>query len=83
MVRHSTIGCSNFYIYAALLALGLGTHHAGMTMDDRRLTEELYLGGQIRTLAATSVNTVHSVDASACADYRYRQPDFGRWREFA
>ncbi|KAG8976544.1 Sec63, partial [Tulasnella sp. 427] len=37
-----------------LLASGLGVHHAGLSMDDRKMTEELYLTGQIRALVATS-----------------------------
>ncbi|KIO34323.1 hypothetical protein M407DRAFT_218466 [Tulasnella calospora MUT 4182] len=42
----------------ALLASGIGVHHAGLSIDDRKLAEELYLTGQIRTLVATSTLAV-------------------------
>ncbi|KAG8907978.1 Sec63 [Tulasnella sp. 403] len=42
----------------ALLAFGIGMHHAGLALDDRHLTEELYLSGSIRTLVATSTLAV-------------------------
>ncbi|KAG8989050.1 Sec63 [Tulasnella sp. 427] len=41
-----------------LLASGLGVHHAGLSMDDRKMTEEFYLTGQIRALVATSTLAV-------------------------
>ncbi|KAK7694049.1 hypothetical protein QCA50_003625 [Cerrena zonata] len=41
-----------------LAVCGLGVHNAGMTMDDRRLTEELYLNGSLRVLVATSTLAV-------------------------
>lgn len=44
------------YIDKELAVCGLGVHNAGMTMDDRRLTEELYLNGSLRVLVATSVS---------------------------
>ena len=43
---------------SVLLEVGLGGHHAGLTLDDRRLTEELYLSGHIRVLVATSVRKI-------------------------
>ncbi|KAG8935054.1 Sec63 [Tulasnella sp. 417] len=42
----------------ALLGSGVGVHHAGLSIEDRKLTEELYLTGQIRTLVATSTLAV-------------------------
>lgn len=45
-------------VFLALLASGLGVHHAGLSIEDRKLAEELYLTGQIRTLVATSVSTL-------------------------
>ncbi|KAG8954197.1 Sec63 [Tulasnella sp. 424] len=41
-----------------LLASGIGVHHAGLSIEDRKLAEELYLTGQIRTLVATSTLAV-------------------------
>ncbi|KAG9051101.1 Sec63 [Tulasnella sp. UAMH 9824] len=42
----------------ALLASGIGVHHAGLRIEDRKLAEELYLTGKIRTLVATSTLAV-------------------------
>ncbi|KAI8086190.1 Sec63 Brl domain-containing protein [Halteromyces radiatus] len=36
------------------LAFGIGLHHAGLTEDDRKIVEELYLGLKIQILIATS-----------------------------
>ncbi|KAI8147505.1 Sec63 Brl domain-containing protein [Fennellomyces sp. T-0311] len=36
------------------LAFGIGLHHAGLTEDDRRVVEELYLNLKIQILIATS-----------------------------
>lgn len=36
------------------LAFGIGLHHAGLTEDDRRLVEDLYLNLKIQILIATS-----------------------------
>ena len=38
-----------------LAKAGLGVHHAGLSLDDRRSTEELFLGGTLRIICATSV----------------------------
>lgn len=35
---------------------GIGTHHAGLGINDRRLVEDLFLDGTLRILVATSVN---------------------------
>ncbi|KAG9014047.1 Sec63 [Tulasnella sp. JGI-2019a] len=43
---------------AELYTSGLGVHHAGLTLDDRRTTEELFLSGDIRVLVATSTLAV-------------------------
>lgn len=40
-----------------LAACGIGIHHAGMSMSDRRATEELYLKKLLRIVFATSVST--------------------------
>jgi ATP-dependent DNA helicase HFM1/MER3 len=38
-----------------LAAFGIGVHHAGLTIDDRRAVEDLYLKGLLRVVVATSV----------------------------
>lgn len=35
---------------------GIGIHHAGLGIEDRKLVEDLFLGGIIRVLIATSVS---------------------------
>ncbi|OBZ69133.1 putative ATP-dependent DNA helicase HFM1 [Grifola frondosa] len=41
-----------------LASCGIGVHHAGMTIDDRRATEDLYLKKILRILFATSTLAV-------------------------
>ncbi|KAL6301584.1 P-loop containing nucleoside triphosphate hydrolase protein [Sparassis latifolia] len=41
-----------------LASFGIGVHHAGMNMDDRRLTEDLYVKKILRILFATSTLAV-------------------------
>ncbi|KAF7322399.1 DEAD/DEAH-box DNA helicase [Mycena chlorophos] len=41
-----------------LSKVGIGIHHAGMTMDDRRAVEDLYLKGVLRVVVATSTLAV-------------------------
>ncbi|KAL4247433.1 Meiotic Crossover Helicase [Abortiporus biennis] len=41
-----------------LAGCGIGIHHAGMTMDDRRATEDLYLKKILRVVVATSTLAV-------------------------
>ena len=41
-----------------LALYGIGVHHAGLGMDDRRATEELYLNRKLRIVIATSVSGV-------------------------
>lgn len=43
--------------WLGLAAFGIGVHHAGLSMDDRRATEDLYLKKVIRVLVATSVRS--------------------------
>ncbi|KAG7092807.1 hypothetical protein E1B28_009123 [Marasmius oreades] len=43
---------------AELAALGIGVHHAGMTLDDRRAMEDLFLRRIIRVMVATSTLAV-------------------------
>ena len=35
--------------------MGIAVHHAGLSMDDRKAVEELYLQKTLRVLVATSV----------------------------
>ncbi|KAJ6490475.1 hypothetical protein DFH09DRAFT_1003499 [Mycena vulgaris] len=42
----------------ALVAFGIGVHHAGLTIDDRRAVEDLYLKGLLRVVVATSTLAV-------------------------
>ncbi len=39
--------------------IGIGAHHAGLSMDDRRATEQLFLKKVLRILVATSVSVIH------------------------
>ncbi|KAJ7172122.1 Sec63 Brl domain-containing protein [Mycena filopes] len=41
-----------------LAAFGIGVHHAGLTIDDRRAVEDLYLKGLLRVVVATSTLAV-------------------------
>jgi ATP-dependent DNA helicase HFM1/MER3 len=41
--------------------IGIGVHHAGLSMDDRRATEQLFLKKVLRILVATSVSVVHDL----------------------
>ncbi|KAJ6490602.1 Sec63 Brl domain-containing protein [Mycena vitilis] len=41
-----------------LAAFGIGVHHAGLTIDDRRAVEDLYLRGVLRVVVATSTLAV-------------------------
>ena len=39
-----------------LVSLGIGVHHAGLTTDDRRTVEELFLNKILRIVIATTVS---------------------------
>ncbi|KAJ7709458.1 hypothetical protein B0H17DRAFT_1190666 [Mycena rosella] len=41
-----------------LASFGIGVHHAGLTIDDRRAVEDLYLKGLLRVVVATSTLAV-------------------------
>lgn len=49
-----------------LAALGIGVHHAGLTLDDRRVTEDLFLKKIIRVVVATSVSFPPSICMLVC-----------------
>ncbi len=52
-VRLSLI--SHPILYVELANAGVGVHHAGLNIEDRRATEALYLDGSLRVVVATSV----------------------------
>ncbi|KAG6814547.1 hypothetical protein H0H92_000074 [Tricholoma furcatifolium] len=41
-----------------LASIGIGIHHAGLSLDDRKATETLYLNGTLRVIVATSTLAV-------------------------
>ncbi|KAH7889514.1 hypothetical protein F5I97DRAFT_1994977 [Phlebopus sp. FC_14] len=43
---------------APLAAMGIAVHHAGLTIDDRKVVEELYIQKTLRVLVATSTLAV-------------------------
>jgi ATP-dependent DNA helicase HFM1/MER3 len=43
-------------VLADLALAGVGVHHAGLTFDDRRATEDLYLKKILRVIVSTSVS---------------------------
>lgn len=49
-----------------LATYGIGVHHAGLGIEDRKLVEELFLGGVIRVLVATSVSCYRVSYANSC-----------------
>ena len=51
----SSLSTSFIVIYSEFAICGIGVHHAGMDLDDRRATEELYLAKLLRVVVATSV----------------------------
>ena len=48
---------SNSFSILALAAAGIGIHHAGLTIDDRRATEDLFSKKIIRVIVSTSVSS--------------------------
>lgn len=46
----------NLLYLEELVECGIGTHHAGMTLDDRRVIEDLFLQKLLRVIVATSVS---------------------------
>lgn len=68
-----------YYSRTELAACGIGIHHAGMSMDDRRATEDLYLRKLLRILFATSVS--RDTVMSPCRLHQSLS-DSGSWCEF-
>lgn len=65
---------------AELVTCGIGFHHAGISFDDRRAVEDLFLRKVIKVIVATSVS-IFSVSSIASPN---RKPiDFGCRSELA
>ena len=45
-------------ILIELAGAGVGVHHAGMTLDDRRATEGLFLKSVLKVVVCTSVREI-------------------------
>ena len=60
-----------------LAVLGIGVHHAGLTTDDRRAIEDLYLKGSLRVVVATSVRPLPTFPATFV---NMATEDLGCWR---
>ena len=43
-----------------LATAGIGIHHAGLTLDDRRTTEDLFLKSILKVVVCTSVRGISS-----------------------
>jgi len=46
---------------AELAAAGIGAHHAGLEIPDKRLVEELFMNGILRVVVATSVSRLLAI----------------------
>ena len=63
---------------------GVGIHHAGLTLEDRQLTENSFLNGTLKCLFATSTLAVgvnlpaHTVIIKGVETW-----DNGEWREYS
>ncbi|KAF9454628.1 P-loop containing nucleoside triphosphate hydrolase protein, partial [Macrolepiota fuliginosa MF-IS2] len=58
-VRAARCAMNHFKQHSTELAThGIGVHHGGLAMDDRRLAEDLFLDGSLRVLVATSTLSV-------------------------
>jgi superfamily II RNA helicase len=44
-----------------LAAAGIGAHHAGLELSDKRLVEELFMNRVLRVVAATSVGQLANI----------------------
>ena len=47
-------------ILLELAGLGIGVHHAGLTMEDRKTVEDMFIKGLLRIVIATSVEYQNS-----------------------
>jgi ATP-dependent DNA helicase HFM1/MER3 len=46
------------YLFPELAVYGIGVHHAGLSLDDRRAVESLFLNKQLKVVVATSTLAV-------------------------
>jgi replicative superfamily II helicase len=46
-------------IAVELAAAGIGAHHAGLELSDKRLVEELFINRVLRVVVATSVGCLY------------------------
>ena len=58
-----------------LTAAGVGVHHAGMSLEDRRAIEDLFLKSILKVVVCTSVRAVHATSIFVLTLYPDR-----RWR---
>ncbi len=47
--------CRLLLLAVELAAAGIGAHHAGLELSDKRLVEELFMNKVLRVVVATSV----------------------------
>ena len=62
---------------AELAIAGVGVHHAGLSLDDRRATEELYLNKILRVIVSTSVSPNRLSNSVSTVPFE----DVSRWRQ--
>jgi Helicase conserved C-terminal domain len=84
-VSLSTLICSLMTeLILGLAQTGVGIHHAGLMLEDRQLTENLFLHGTLKCLFATSTLAVgvnlpaHTVIIKGVETW-----DNGEWREYS
>lgn len=63
---------------AELALVGIGVHHAGLTLEDRRCTEELFLSKVLRVVVSTSVRRFNHISGLVLTMLSI---DLGRWRQ--
>lgn len=63
-------------VLAELALAGIGVHHAGLTLEDRRCTEELFLSKVLRVIVSTSVSRFNYIPRFALT---MLSTDPGRW----
>ena len=85
LVRPHTLTCSPIAEQILVLAhAGIGIHHAGLTLEDRQLTEHLFLQGTLKCLFATSTLAVGvNLPAHMVVIKGVETWDNGEWREYS
>jgi len=67
-----------------LARVGVGIHHAGLMLEDRQLTENLFLHGTLKCLFATSTLAVGvNLPAHTVIIKGVEAWDNGEWREYS